>query len=205
MTDRARRTHLQLLTEINRIVRLAYLLPESSNEEALVSALREEPLSEADAPRWLERLTVPWVHPLKRHSFGDVLFMSRYPFFATIPVPFTAIALRNGRVAVAFRAYVKKGLASVVLRTAANRLFSANDWSFPRDLADPAAFTAVSYLAFGNSRTLPFEPVRTEPVLGDNGRITLNPTASLDAPTGHYYLSFSPNTLGFYSNEFGLI
>jgi hypothetical protein len=108
MSDRTHQTHLQLLTEINRIVRLAYLLSESSSEEVLASTLRDEALSEEDKPSWFERLTVPWLHPLKRHSFGEVLFIERYPFFATIPVPFTAIALPNGSVAVAFRAYVKK-------------------------------------------------------------------------------------------------
>ena len=38
--------------------------------------------------------------------YGGLLRLDRYPFFSTRPVGFTAIALPDGRSAVAFRAVV---------------------------------------------------------------------------------------------------
>ena len=95
---------LRLIAEINRVARLALGFQDPFKEEVACRLFTTSPVHDRDRPGFLDRLFIPRRNRMFSRPYGDLLRLDRYPFFSTRPVGFTAIALPDGRAAVAFRA-----------------------------------------------------------------------------------------------------
>ncbi|HEY6477263.1 MAG TPA: hypothetical protein VI456_11830 [Polyangia bacterium] len=195
---------LRLVAEINRVARLALAFRGPFKEEAAWNLFTTSPLTDRDRPGVLDRIFVPHRNPTFARPYGDVFQLDRSPFFSTRPIGFTAIALRDGSVAVAFRAVVERELASVVLRVAVDRLFEANGWRFPEDLVNPTAFEAICELASGGHadgrETL--LPGHAATLRGEEGELPLRSKPD-DGPGETRILRWTRRTLAFHSNLYG--
>lgn len=194
------RKHPNLFAEMRRIERLAFRLTQPVDPEEAWGALSTFLSEKGDAPGWLDRVFAP--RPVQT-AYGEVVRFDRACFFVTGTVPFTGVALRNGGEAVAFRAMAREDLAPVVLRFAAARLWEAQGWRFPGDLADPVAFGAVLQLAFAGDPTCRFRLPQGSVPDGDAGELELE---AVDPPRWRderVHLSWGPRHLGFRSEREG--
>jgi hypothetical protein len=194
----------RLVAEINRVARLSLEYRGPFKEEAVWTLFTTTPLIDRDRPGLFERMVILRRNPTFSRPYGELFQLDRYPFFSTRPVGFTAIGLRDGRAAVAFRAVVERDLASVVLRVAADRLFEANGWRFPEDLVKPIAFEAICELASGGHadgrETL--LPDRTRIPQGEEGELPLRPKPE-DVAEETRVLRWTRRTLAFHSSLYG--
>ena len=194
---------LRLLREVRRVERLARHLAEPVDPaEAWVAFHTFTPESK-DAPGWLDRLMAPATHRVRREPYGDVVRFERDGFFITGRVPFTGIALPDGGGVVAFRAMVRKDLAPVVLRFAAERLWAAHGWRFPEDLTHPVAFAAVLELAFAGDYQCRYRPTPGTAAREAEGYLPLEAIAPPYWRDDNVQLRWGPKSLGFYSDRFG--
>lgn len=194
---------LRLLAEVRRVERLARRLPEPVDPEEAWAALRSLPPESDDAPSWLERLSVPHTHRPSPTAYGEVVRFRRSCFFSTTPVPFTGIALRGGGEVVAFRAMVRRDLAPLVLRFAAERLWASQGWRFPDDLAHPTAFEAVLELAFAGDPACRYRPPPGSLPRGEEGELALEAIAPPLRRDDRVSLCWGLRRLGFRSDRYG--
>ena len=109
----------------------------------------------------------------------------------------------------AFWAVVTRTRGPVVLRVAADKVFSANGWRFPEDLIEPNAYEAIFELAYGghpNRRgiVLPERSARSAAPRGEVGELALRTTPEA-ASYESVALRWTPRTLAFHSSCFGII
>ncbi len=200
---------LRLVAEINRVARLAIGLRAPFTEAAAWKLFTTSPLTDHDHPGFFERIFISRRVPIDPRPYGGLVRLERYPFFSTRPVPFTAISLCDGQVAVAFWAVVSRTRAPIALRVAADKVFSANGWRFPEDLVDPTAYEAIFELAYGghpNRRgiILPERAAHSVVPRGEAGELVLHTTPeAVDYES--VVLRWTPRTLAFHSSRFGII
>lgn len=183
--------------------RLARRFPAPVAPEEAWAALETFPPEGSDAPSWLDRLLLPHTHRPLPTAYGDVVRFRRAGFFSTAPVPFTGIALRGGGEAVAFRAMVRRDLAPLVLRFAAERLWASQGWRFPDDLAHPTAFEAILELAFAGDPACRFRPSPGSRPRGEEGELALEAISPTPQRDDRVSLCWGPRRLGFRAERYG--
>ena len=137
-----RNTGLRLaLREIHRIKAVAYQFAADFTDEEVRYAL--EGMPSGSMPSMWEVLCTWRKSQCQRRPYGVAYRIRVYPFFSSAPVPFLAVLLPKGNVAVSFPPRDRPDLSPLVTRFALNRVFQAHHWRFPEDLGQQEIFTAA--------------------------------------------------------------